>query len=80
MAQADDNPENVIYKGMIFEGKVTLQAWSIAARIQPDRTKSEERMGLAIAAQIGLNHDQKIPDPNPVLRRKLNAIQSILDE
>ena len=76
-----DEPEGPHeFKGRIFDGKVSMLAWSIAARLQPDREAREERMGLAIAAQIGLNHDMKVPDPNSILRRKLAAIQAVLDD
>ncbi len=79
MTDITNQESEVVYKGQIFAGKVTVQAWSIAARLQPNKDNSEERIGLAIAAQIGLNHDQPIPNPNLEYRRKLGKIQQVLD-
>lgn len=72
--------EPIVYKGRIFDSAVSLHAWSIACRLEPDKSKIEERLGLAIAAQIGLNHDIPVRNPDSKLRRKLAAIQDILDD
>lgn len=79
-------PVEVSFRGRIFDGVLTLQAWSIATRILPKSGPEETledkqvRAGLAIAAQIGMNHGSPASDREKRLSRKLREIAQIIEE
>lgn len=84
--------EPAYYKGRIYDGQISMRAWSIATRLEPIRltlaeetttiSTKEQRQILAVVAQIGLDWGKTLPSgasTEAAFRKKLTKIQQVLD-